>query len=391
MRERVLLISLLVILMPLHTQGASRQQKAFNPISVASPIMAIAPDSRSSGMGDAGVASTPDANSQHWNIAKYPFMESDIGIGISYTPWLFNLGLRDVSISYVPMYYKIDKQQSVSASVRYFSLGSMVLRNIDGDKTGEVYPNEFALDVGYARKFTPYFGMGMAFRYIRSDLTGGYVAEEAYTVFNPGNGFAFDLGLYGEKNLDKNHSFGYGLVFSNVGTKIQYSEAQAESFFLPMTLRIGGRYTLQIDNDNSISAMLDLSKLLVPTPPVRDIDGSIILGKDNQIDNVPLAILQSFYDAPYGFSEEMSEIMIGTGIEYKFKKLFAFRTGYFHDSERKGNRRYFTFGASISYNFVSLDFSYLASMRGQKDPLANTLRISLIFNFTIPKAGANWR
>ncbi len=348
------------------------------------PILNIAPDARAAGMGDMGVATSPDVNSQHWNAAKYPFAIPKMGIGLSYIPWLKNL-VNDVNIAYLSYYYRVDNTQSVSASLRYFSLGSMAIVDEGGQQLDDVDPNEFAIDVAYARKFGSHFSGALTLRYIRSDLTGGYVdmGRGGFTALTPANGFGADVAMYYENEHNAN-SYGLGFAISNMGTKLSYTD-NADKYFLPTDLRIGGRYTFSLDESNAIMLGLELSKLLVPTPPVvHTVNGErdVIFGIENFGVDAILGMARSFYDAPYGFKEEMSEIMFGVGTEYAYNNLFFARGGFFYDSKRKGNRRYLTFGAGIKYNFLSLDVSYLYAFT-TNDPLSNTLRVSLSFDLNI--------
>jgi hypothetical protein len=329
-------------------------------------------------MGDMGVATAPDANSQHWNAAKYPFFDSKVGGSLSYIPWLKNL-VNDVNIAYLSFYYKFDDIQTASASIRYFSIGSMTIVDEYGSAITEVSPYEMAVDAAYARKFGEKFSLSLALRYIRSDLTGGYMStKDQWNAMKPANVFGADIGVY-FRNTFRSHEYALGLSLSNLGTKVSYSE-NTDKYFLPMTMRLGGTFTLKPNDANSFAFGVELSKLLVPTPPVRDttISLNVIKGKENNV-AVLQGIFQSFYDAPYGISEELSEVMVGLGVEYSYINQFFVRGGYFHDSKRKGNRRYLTFGAGLKYSFLGLDVAYYFPFTAN-DPLANTIRISLLFN-----------
>lgn len=371
-----LAFTFLASLLPVST-FAEEAQKTFNPIQVASPIMAIGPDARSAGMGDMGVATAPDANSQHWNAAKYPFFESKVGGSLSYIPWLKSL-VNDVNIAYLSFYYKFDDIQTVSASLRYFSIGSMSIVNGEGIPITEVSPYEMAVDAAYARKFGEKFSLSLTLRYIRSDLTGGFTGDggNQYTPMKPANVFGADVGVY-FRNTFRSHEYALGLSLSNLGTKVSYAE-NTNKYFLPMTMRLGGTFTLKPNDANAFAFGVELSKLLVPTPPVRDTSLNVIKGRENDV-TVLQGIFQSFYDAPYGISEELSEVMVGVGVEYSYINQFFVRGGYFHDSKRKGNRRYLTFGAGLKYSFLGLDVAYYFPFTAN-DPLSNTLRISLLFN-----------
>ena len=364
-----------------------------NTIKTAVSFLTIAPDSRAGSMGDVGAATTPDVNSQHWNIGKYAFIESNGGVAISYTPWLRNL-IPDINLAYLSGYYKVDSKQVVSASLRYFSLGNIVFTDITGTVTGQYNPNEFAVDAGYSRLLTDNFSMGLAFRFVRSDLTSGQVTSDGQQT-NPGISFGADLGLYYQNDVDvggNDAQWAVGAAFTNMGTPVSYTE-DAEKTPVPTNMRIGGRFTYNIDEYNSISAHLDLNKLLVPSPPVVEEDTAsgdlvVIRGKETP-SSVVAGMFQSFYDAPgvlksdgtYStFREEIHEIAYSMGLEYWYREQFAIRAGYFHEHATKGNRKYFTVGVGLQLNVFSLDFSYLVPTNGQNSPLANTLRFTLGFN-----------
>ena len=353
-----------------------------NYISTAVPILLIAPDARSGGMGDVGVASTPDAYSSHWNSAKYAFIEDDFGMGMSYVPWLRKLGAADMNLLNLTGFKRINDRSAVAASLTYFSLGSIEFTDIDGTSKGTYKPNEFGLDVSYSMKLSENLSIGATGRYVRSDLTQG--VDVGTSTTKAGNAIAADLGMYyqSETNMfDMPGELAAGLFISNLGSKISYSDDDNEKDFLPANLRLGGRYTMDIDDYNSFSFMLDFNKLLVPTPPLYDEEGNIIAGMDNNIGTM-LGAIRSFYDSPNGFSEELQELQISVGAEYWYDKVFAVRGGYFFEHENKGGRQYLTLGGSVKYQTLVLDISYLIPTTTlQTSPLANTVRISLAMNF----------
>jgi hypothetical protein len=380
--------------------GTAPSGPQLNAIQTAVPFMTITPDSRAGGMGDVGVASEPDINSQYWNSAKYPFMESQGGIALSYTPWLRRL-INDINLAYLAGFYKLDDRQVVSAALRYFSLGQIIFTDNYGTPQGIYVPNEFAIDVGYSRLLTDNFSGGIVFRFIRSDLTGGQSvgggeSKAALAV-------AGDLGFYYRKpDLrlgNKDVILGVGIQIANMGNKVSYTADQEKSF-LPINMRLGGSLTINMDDYNSISLMADVNKLMVPTPPVwatdstgvaiRDDDGNqVIAHGKNPFVAVPVGMFQSFYDAPgvvmddgsrSVWREEINEITFSVGMEYWYRKQFAIRGGYFHEHQTKGNRKYFTVGMGLRLNVFSLDFSYLIPVK-QQNPLANTLRFTLGFEF----------
>jgi hypothetical protein len=363
-----------------------------NAIQTAVPFLSIAPDSRAGAMGDVGVASTPDVNSQHWNIGKYAFLDSKGGFAISYTPWLRNL-IPDINLAYLTGFFRIDEQQVISTSLRYFSLGNITFTNIDGSFAGQYNPNEFAVDAGYSRLFTDNFSGGIAFRFIRSDLTSGQATSDGQDT-RAGISFAADLGFYYQKEVNVGSSDGEwaaGISLTNMGTPISYT-VDADKTPIPTNMRIGGRFSYNVDEYNTLSFHADLNKLLVPSPPVRELDTAtnelvVIRGKEPPGSTV-LGMFQSFYDAPGGengsystFTEEIREIAFSLGVEYWYRNQFAVRTGYFHEHASKGNRKYFTMGVGLKLNVFALDFAYLVPTNGQSSPLANTLRFTLGFNF----------
>lgn len=357
-----------------------------NAIQTVVPFLIIAPDSRSGAMGDAGVATSPDAYSMHWNPAKFAFINSKGGVGISYAPWLRNL-VPDINIAYLTGYYRIDEKQVASSSLLYSSLGDVPFTDEFGNLERTFKPNELAFDIGYSRLFTENLSGGIAFRFIYSNLTGGTYSGGAAT--KPGTSFAADISGYYHKDLtlfSKDALLGVGLNISNIGSKMSYSDAQT-SDFVPMNMRLGTSGTINIDEFNKLTLAVDFNKLLVPTPPVYNSDMEIIDGKDPNV-SVPVAIFQSFYDAPGGFREELREISISLGAEYWYNEQFAIRGGYFHENETKGNRKYFTAGAGFSLKGFTIDFSYLMPL-AQNHPLARTLRFSLAFDIYNIKGGSS--
>ncbi len=348
-----------------------------NAIQTVVPFLTIAPDSRAGAMGDVGVATTPDVYSQHWNPAKFAFIDGKAGVGISYSPWLRNL-VPDINIAYLTGYYRIDKKQVASASLLYSSLGDVPFTDEFGNLVRNFKPNELAFDIGYSRIFAEHFSGGIAFRFIYSNLTGGtYSGGDATKA---GTSFAADISGYYTNKISlfsKDGDLAFGVNFSNIGSKMSYSDNQ-KSDFIPMNLRIGGSGSLNLDNFNRITLAIDFNKLLVPTPPIYNNDMEIIDGKDPNV-AVPIAIFQSFYDAPGGFKEEIHEITSSIGLEYWYNNQFAIRTGYFHENASKGNRKYFTAGAGFRLKGFEIDFSYLMPTVSNH-PLARTLRFSLAFD-----------
>lgn len=371
-----------------------------NTITTAVPFLVISPDSRAGGMGDAGVASSTDVNSIHWNPSKLAFADKKMGIGVSYTPWLRAL-VPDINLAYLSGYYKTKKSGTIGASLRYFSLGDITFTDANGTVIGQFRPNEFAVDVAYATKLSDDFSVGGAVRFVNSNLTGGTVVEGSGT--HAGRSVAVDISaLYRKDKIkigDKKGIVGIGLNISNIGSKMSYSDRNGKnnSDFIPINLRLGGSLTLQLDDYNSIAFIAEANKLLVPTPPVYkhvvdtngvetneieyDANGDPIIqyGKDPNRGIVE-GMFGSFNDAPGGGKEELHEINYSVGMEYWYNKLFAIRAGYFYEHPKKGNRQYFTIGAGVKYNVFGLDFAYLIPTK-QKNPLENTLRFTLTFDF----------
>jgi hypothetical protein len=367
----------IILLLILFTGSIELFSQELNAIQTVVPFLTIAPDSRAGAMGDAGVATTPDVYSQHWNPAKYAFIDGKAGVGISYSPWLRNL-VPDINIAYLTGYYKLDSKQVVSSSLLYSSLGDVPFTDDFGNLERTFKPNELAFDLGYSRIFAENFSGGIAFRFIYSNLTGG--SYSGGTATKPGISFAADISGYYRKDItlfSKDAQLGFGLNFSNIGSKMSYSDGQT-SDFIPMNMRLGSAGTINFDNFNKLTLTLDFNKLLVPTPPIYNTDGEIVKGKDPNV-GVPAALFQSFFDAPGGFKEEIHEITTSIGAEYWYNNQFALRTGYFHENASKGNRKYFTAGAGFRLKGFTIDFSYLMPTTSNH-PLARTLRFSLAFD-----------
>lgn len=359
-----------------------------NSITTAVPFLMIAPDARAGAMGDGGVATSPDANSLHWNPSKYAFIKDEFGFSMSYTPWLQKL-VPDINLMHLSGYYRLDKEQVISASLLYFSLGDINFTNDIGDDQGTYKPHEFSVDAAYSRRLTENFSMGIAGRFIYSNLTLGQNVGATQST-KPGNSVAADVSAF-YTNEFKFGRLNFGANISNIGMKVAYSESTTFKNFIPINLRLGTSYQKDIDDYNSITIALDVNKLLVPTPPIYDKDSSgkiikdasgdpvIYKGKNSDV-SVVSGIFQSFNDAPNGFKEEMQELNYSVGLEYWYDKQFAIRSGYFYEHENKGGRKFFTLGLGLKYNAFGLDFAYLIPTE-KNNPLQNTLRFSLLFNF----------
>jgi hypothetical protein len=354
-----------------------------NTITTAVPLLLITPDSRAGGMADCGVASSADANAVHWNIAKLAFSEKKLGVAVSYTPWLRQL-VNDINLSYLSGFYRLGKNAAVAGSLRYFSLGSITFTDIVGNTIGNFRPNEFALDCGYTRKLGQRFSGGMTARFIYSNLTNGLTLTGG-TQTRAGISFAVDLsGYYHSKKIElgaKKAIISAGFNISNIGNKISYTSSGVRDF-IPTNLKLGAGCKIDLDEFNTFTILADVNKLLVPTPPYYKAGTSPPQISAGMNPNVSIAqgMIQSFYDAPGGFKEELKEYNPSVGLEYWYDKQFAIRAGYFYEAPTKGNRQYLTLGAGVKYNVFGLDFAYLIPVK-QNNPLQNTLRFSLLFDF----------
>lgn len=363
-----------------------------NTITTAVPFVMISPDARAGGMGDQGVASAPDANSIHWNPAKLAFAEKKVGFAVSYTPWLRAL-VNDMFIAYISGYGKLKGDQTLAGSLRYFSLGNITFTDVNGNVIRDFKPNEFALDMAYSRKLSDYFSGGIALRFIHSNLTGGTQIEGQDS--KAGNTVAADVSVFYQKEIrlgSKDATFMSGLNVSNIGAKISYTQSGVRNF-IPTNLRLGSGINMKLNDYNELAFMLDINKLLVPTPPIYTQDTAnsseniIAQGYDPDV-SVAQGMFQSFYDAPNGSKEELQEINLGFGMEYWYDRQFAFRAGYFYEDKRKGNRKYFTLGAGLRYNVFGIDLAYLIPT-DQRNPLENTLHFTLTFDFDALSGGGN--
>lgn len=354
-----------------------------NTITTSVPFLIIGPDSRSGGMGDVGVASTPDVNSMHWNPAKYAFVKDDMGFAINYVPWLRSL-VPDISLSYLSGYIKRNNNETIGFSLRYFSLGDITFTDINSNVIGQYKPNEVAISGAYARKLSEHYSIAIATRYIYSDLTGGQTLTGGLGT-HAGQSIAADISSYFQKEIRigrKDFDWAMGLNISNLGNKISYTETAVRDF-IPINMRFGTSIGTNFDEYNRMSIEFDVNKLLVPTPPSYNDDGDINGGMNPDV-SVVNGVFQSFWDAPGGTKEEFRELNYSAGLEYWYAEQFAVRAGYFYEHPTKGDRQYFTMGAGVKYNVFALDFSYLidasSSINGS-NPLANTLRFTLIFDF----------
>jgi hypothetical protein len=357
-----------------------------NPINVvttAVPFLRIPPDARAGGMGDIGLATSPDANSAFYNLSKTPFAKNPYGLGLTYTPWLKDLGLNDVYLMALSGYYKLDDLQAISASIRYFSLGNITFTDYNAIDNGTFRPREFGADLGYSRKLSDKMGIGIALRYISSNLTGGGYSN-GLTTYKPGSAVAGDISLFYNGVNEAGQGWNFGAAISNLGTKIGYTNDATQKDYIPANLGLGTTYTKVFDESNKMTFGLDIHKLLVPTPPgftgTEEIDSANIANYRSK--SVVSSWFSSFGDAPGGFKEELKEFQLSLGTEYSYNDQFFVRLGYFYEDKTKGNRKYFTAGLGLKYNVFGLNFSYLVpSGQGvNRNPLSNTLRFGLVLD-----------
>lgn len=374
-RMRLYILALLTLLA---LPAAAQKEDFFNPVNTSVTSQTIAPDARSAGMGDVGVATNPDVVSQYWNPAKYPFTISRAGVALNYTPWLREL-VNDMDLAYLAGYYRIGDYSAVSASLRYFSLGEVFLGTSDDAMT--INPYEMSLDVAYSLMLSETFSIGAAVRWIYSDLTYDYTSDTA-----PGSAFAADLACYYQNYINlgqRECQLGLGLNISNIGSKISFG-GDNNSEFIPTNMRLGASLMIPIDEYNRFTIAADANKLLVPTYPKQE-DGESTEDyqervQKNYYDVSSISgIFKSFGDAPGGLKEELQEVQWSVGGEYVYHDKFALRAGYHHESANKGNRKYFTVGAGFKMSVFSLDAGYVIAT-SKSNPLDQTLRFSLSFD-----------
>jgi hypothetical protein len=382
--QNIFRISAICLIFTLNVNYAMAQASlsGANVITTAVPFLTIAPDSRAAGMGDVGVGTSPDVNAQHWNPAKYAFIESDMGVSLSYSPWLRAL-VNDINLAYLVGYKKLDEFQTISSSLRYFSLGDIIFYDEFASYQGQQNPNEFAIDLGYTRLLSDNFSGAVAVRYIRSDLTGGQLINGVES--HAGNSYAADVAFFYRNEFyvrRQTNIFSAGINIQNIGAKISYTDGEVKDF-IPTNMKLGLAYTTELDDYNTFTFTADINKLLVPTPPqdttTYDAGTIIYPGGINSDKSVVAGMFSSFTDAPGGFKEELQEVNISAGVEYWYNNQFALRAGYFWEHENKGNRKFMTAGAGLKLNVFALDFAYLLPLV-RNHPLENTLRFTLSFD-----------
>ena len=378
---RVLSILILLKICALSTVNAQNPSTPVsgqtNVVTTAVPFLRINPDARAGAMGDLAIATSPDASSSYFNVGKVPFNESRAGLNLTYTPWLRRI-VQDVYLASLAGYYKLDEDQALSASLRYFNLGQIQFTDNQGNRLNDFIPREYALDVSYSRKLGEKTGFGVGLKYIYSNLAGGSVGGNTY---KPGSTAAGDIGIYHNAQNEAGQGWSFGAALSNLGGKISYTDNADQRDFIPTNLGIGATYTAVMDESNKVMFGVDVNKLMVPTPPALGDSAGIAQYRQK---SVVSSWFSSFGDAPGGFGEELREFQVSLGAEYWYQNQFALRAGYFYEDKTKGNRKYFTGGVGLKDNVFGLNFSYLVPTGAgiNQNPLANTLRFSLVFDLS---------
>ncbi len=362
----------LMMLFSLAIVKAAKSQE-INIVTTAVPFLRISPDARAGGMGDVGIATTPDANSSFWNLAKTPYATSRSGIGVTYTPWLKDIA-QDVYLATLGGYHQVDEESAISASIRYFNLGQIQFTDYSGSLTNIGRPREFSFDLGYSRKVSDKVSVGVALRYINSSLANGAVSPGGIT-YKAGNALAADLSLYHSGLNDEGEGLNYGISITNLGTKIGYTNDAKSKDFIPANLGVGVSYTWVLDETSKFSLAADVNKLLVPAVPTNTDDE--VQDSANLADYRSSSVFNSWFKS---FSNKA--VTVSGGAEYTYNDQFSLRAGYFYEGKNQGGRRYFTAGVGLKYNVFNFNFSYLApSGNGvTRNPLSNTLRFGIIFD-----------
>jgi len=366
----------------LNAQGTA----PINIVTTAVPFLRISPDARAGGMGDLGVATSADASSALYNNAKTPFAKHDIGIGLTYTPWLKDLGLNDVYLLAASGFYKLNDKQALSASIRYFSLGNIQFTDNSGNPLNTGQPREFSADFGYSQKLSDRLSIGLALRYIHSNLAAG--APGTTTTYKPGTAVAGDISLFYSLAKENGQGWNFGLTATNLGTKIGYTNDATQKDYIPANLSIGAAYTAVFDEQNKITFGLDLHKLLVPGAPTAT--GNDTVDSANLVAYRSKSVVSSWFSSFSGPSQ-FSLINGSIGAEYSYDNQFFLRVGYYYEAASQGDRKYFTAGVGVKYNVIGLNFSYIApSGNGvTRNPLSNTLRFGLVFDLDNNDNSAN--
>ena len=350
-----------------------------NVVTTAVPFLRISPDARAGGMGDLGIATSPDANSQFYNVAKYAFAAQPSGLGLTYTPWLKDLGLNDVYLASLAGYYQLDESQAISSSLRYFSLGNIQFTDNLGNDLQAFRPREFAFDAGYSRKLSDVLSLGVALRYINSNLAGGQAVNGV--SYKAGNAVSGDIGLYYSNLGEDGGGLNLGLAMTNLGSKISYTSDATQKDFIPANFGLGAVYSIVSNEVNQLSFGLDIHKLMVPTPPSLGDSAGLA---NYRTKGVVGSWFSSFGDASGGFAEELKEFSFSLGSEFTYNNQFSVRAGYFYEDQTKGNRQYFSMGAGFKYTSINMNLSYLIPSGSgvNRNPLSNTIRFSILFDLS---------
>ncbi len=377
MKKATLKLAAIVMLIGGTSTITNAQTSASNNINVvttAVPFLRISPDARATGMGETGIATSADAYSNFWNLGKTPFAKKQSSVGITYTPWLSDLNLKDVYIASLAGYYKVDESSALSLGLRYFSLGDIQFTDQNGTNIGNNRPREFSVDAGYSRKLGAKTGLGLGLRYVSSSLATGPFNGVTY---KKGSSVSADLHFFHNGVKESGEGFNWGVTLSNLGQKVSYTDGNTQKDFIPANLGLGSSYTKVFDADSKLTFALDINKLMVPTPDT----GAAALATYRET-SVVSSWGKGLFTAPGGGSEKIKEFTASIGAEYWYKDQFSFRAGYFYEAPEKGNRRYATVGAGLKYSSIGLNLAYIfPSGSGiSRNPLSNTIRFSLLFD-----------
>lgn len=357
---------------------AQAQTETVNIVSTAVPFLRISPDARAGGMGDLGIATSPDANAPFWNLAKVPFAKKNTAIAVNYTPWLKDLGLTDVYLASLAAYHKLDDQQAISSSLRFFSLGNIQLTDYSGNILNTVKPSEFCIDAGYSRVLNEKMSIGVALRYINSRLVVGDVGTGV--VYKAGNAVAGDVSLYYNGVGEDGSGLNWGVVLSNLGSKVGYTNDSRNKDFIPANLGLGVSYTTVFDENNKLSFGLDINKLLVPAAPAAT--GTYSTDSANLASYRSISVVSSWMKSFSDGTNQLNSLQASLGAEYAYNNQFFARAGYFYENKDRGNRKFFSVGAGFALENMQVNFSYLVPSGSgvTRNPLSNTLRFGIVFN-----------
>ncbi len=374
MRKKLLASACCIIMGCCFISSVNAQTDPINIVTTAVPFLRISPDARAGGMGDAGIAISPDANAGFWNLGKLPFASTPSAIGLTYTPWLQDIA-KDVYMITLAGYHKLDEDQAFSGGIRYFNLGEIQFTDNNGAITGNGRPYEFGLDLGYSRRISSNLGIGVALRYINSSLANGAINTNTGVAYKAGNAMAADLSLYGDNTADDGSGLTYGFALSNLGTKIGYTDNAEAKDYIPANMGLGVAYTWAFQEDHKVTLALDVNKLLVPSFPESTGDSAEDAQaiEDYYTQSVFSSWFKSFGDNAFSFA---------FGTEYTYNNQFSLRAGYFMETQQMGDRSYLTAGVGMKYQVFTFNFSYLAPSGSgvTRNPLSNTLRFSILFD-----------